>query len=82
MSGMQMLGRLIAPARRPGGRRRRPGHGVDVQPVSINYHHDAPEHGLLLGYAGLDERETLAAIAPLQAVLPSLEASERRAMAP
>lgn len=29
-------------------------HGVDVQPVSIHYHCDEPEQGLLLGYAALN----------------------------
>lgn len=48
-------------------------HGLDVQPVSINYHHDAPEHGLLLGYAGLDARDTLTAIMALRATLRGIE---------
>ena len=42
-------------------------HGVDVQPVSINYNHDAPRHGLLLGYAALSDREVLRAINGLKA---------------
>jgi GntR family transcriptional regulator/MocR family aminotransferase len=40
--------------------------GVNVQPVSINYHHDKASHGLLLGYAALDEREMIKAIDALR----------------
>jgi DNA-binding transcriptional MocR family regulator len=46
--------------------------GVDVQPISINYQQHA-QHGLLLGFAGLDERATLAAIAALQNTFRDLE---------
>jgi hypothetical protein len=43
--------------------------------LAEDYHHDVPEHGLLLGYAGLDERQTVAAIAALQAAFRSIEAA-------
>lgn len=42
-------------------------HGIDLQPISINYHHTPPEHGLLLGYAALNERDILTAIMALKA---------------
>lgn len=41
-------------------------HGVDVQPVSINYRDRTPDHGLLLGFAALDEKTMTAAIAGLR----------------
>ena len=42
-------------------------YGIDLQPISINYHHKVPEHGLLLGYAALNERDILTAIMALRA---------------
>lgn len=41
-------------------------HGVDVQPVSINYRSDAPEHGLLLGFAALDDATAVKAVHALR----------------
>ena len=49
-------------------------HGVDVQPVSMNYRYQTPEHGLLLGFAALDEKNMHAAIAGLQATFRDLDA--------
>ena len=73
-SGIQLLGRFTRPLDDRAVAAAALAQGVDVQPISINYHHDAPEHGLLMGYAGLDERQTLAAIAALQAAFRSLAA--------
>ena len=72
-TGMQLLARL-----RPrwndravaGAALRR---GVDVQPVSINYRYQAPEHGLLLGFAALDEKAMNAAVSGLEAAFGDLE---------
>jgi GntR family transcriptional regulator / MocR family aminotransferase len=47
--------------------------GVDVQPVSINYRYQVPEHGLLLGFAALDEKAMIAAVAGLEAAFGDLE---------
>jgi GntR family transcriptional regulator/MocR family aminotransferase len=44
--------------------------GVDVQPVSINYHYGKPEHGLLLGY---DERDMQRAIGALRDAFRDVE---------
>ncbi len=65
-AGMQVMGRLChglddrvvaaAALRR----------GVDLLPLSTQYHHTPPEHGLLLGFAGVAERDTLAGIRALQ----------------
>lgn len=49
-------------------------HGVDLLPLSQQYHHGRPEHGLLLGYAGLNERQTLAGIKALQAAFAEVAA--------
>ncbi len=48
-------------------------HGLDVQPVSINYRVDPPEHGFLLGYAALDLTATRKAVAVLRATFQELE---------
>jgi len=48
-------------------------HGVDVQPVSINYRHDPPRQGLLLGYAGLGEREMIRAVNGLRVAFQGCE---------
>ena len=47
--------------------------GVDVQPVSINYKYQAAVHGLLLGFAALDEKAMSAAVAGLEAAFCDLE---------
>jgi GntR family transcriptional regulator/MocR family aminotransferase len=52
-------------------------HGIDLQPISINYHHKAPEHGLLLGYAALNERDIQTAVMALRASF--MEAGKMRA---
>ena len=46
--------------------------GLDVQGISINYHCTAPQQGLLLGYAALDERQILRAVLALRAVFMRL----------
>jgi GntR family transcriptional regulator/MocR family aminotransferase len=74
-SGIQLLGRFTRPLDDRAVAAAALRQGVDVQPISINYHHDAPEHGLLMGYAGLDERQTVAAVMALQAAFRSLEES-------
>jgi GntR family transcriptional regulator/MocR family aminotransferase len=73
-AGMQILGRLtafddravVSAALR---------HGLDLQPISINFHVDQPEHGLLLGFAQHNERRALRAVLALKATLAELEAS-------
>ena len=52
--------------------------GVDVQPVSINYYRDRPRHGLLLGYAALDEAETLKAVITLRATFEEIERARNK----
>jgi GntR family transcriptional regulator/MocR family aminotransferase len=44
-----------------------------VQAISINYHSTAPEHGLLLGYAAMDERQILRAVLALRAAFIRLD---------
>ena len=50
--------------------------GIDVQPVSINYQCDAPRQGLLLGFAGLDDREMVRAVNGLRSAFQSVGASK------
>jgi GntR family transcriptional regulator/MocR family aminotransferase len=70
-SGMQILARFKSPMNdimvTEAGYR----HGIDIQPISINYAFDPPEHGLLLGYAALDSREILTAVLALRASFES-----------
>ena len=51
--------------------------GIDVQGISLNYQNE-PEHGLLLGYAALDDRQVLRAILALRAAFVRLAAERRR----
>jgi GntR family transcriptional regulator/MocR family aminotransferase len=76
-SGMQLLGRFVMPFDDGAVAAAALRHGVDVQPISINFHHDPPEHGLLLGFAGLEERDVLPTILALRATFRELEASAR-----
>ena len=52
--------------------------GADVQPVSINYYRDRPRHGLLLGYAALDEAETVKAVVTLRATFEEIERARNK----
>ena len=72
-TGMQLLARLRPPwnDRAVAGAALR--RGVDVQPVSINYKYQVPEHGLLLGFAALDEKAMNAAVSGLEAAFGDLE---------
>lgn len=49
-----------------------------MQPVSINYYRDRPRHGLLLGYAALDEAETLKAVTTLRATFEEIERARNK----
>ncbi|MBL8583830.1 MAG: PLP-dependent aminotransferase family protein [Rhizobiaceae bacterium] len=72
-SGMQLLARFKKPMRDAEVSAAALKEGLDVQGVSINYHSTPPEHGLLLGYAALDERQVLRAILALRAAFLRLE---------
>jgi GntR family transcriptional regulator/MocR family aminotransferase len=48
-------------------------YGVDVQPVSINYLSDAPRQGLLLGFAGLGDREVVRAVNGLRSAFQDFD---------
>jgi GntR family transcriptional regulator/MocR family aminotransferase len=72
-SGMQLFGRFQRPLDDCAVAAAALRHGVDVQPVSINYFHDAPQHGLLLGYAALDETLAQKAIKALRTTFEDLE---------
>jgi len=47
--------------------------GVHVQPLSINFHATRPEHGLLLGFAALNELEMKRAVTRLRATFEDFE---------
>ena len=70
-SGIQLVG-LLAPGlddRAIAARAR--AEGVNVSPLSMQYRHGEGEHGLVMGFAAADERNTLRAIRKLAAILDS-----------
>lgn len=72
-SGMQVLAKFVKPLNDQTVAAVALKHGLDVQPISINFYKDPPEHGLLLGFARLDEREMAAAIRLLKATFLDAE---------
>jgi GntR family transcriptional regulator/MocR family aminotransferase len=81
-SGMQLLGSFIEPFSDLDVARAAQKEGIEVQPASINYYFDEPEHGLLLGYAALDEKQILRATMALRAAFMSLSRQKcQRALA-
>jgi GntR family transcriptional regulator/MocR family aminotransferase len=78
-SGMQVLARFIEPCDDCEFAAAALRNGVDVQPVSIDYHCDAPESGLLLGFAALSSAQAEKAIRALRKTFLEME-SRRRAV--
>jgi GntR family transcriptional regulator/MocR family aminotransferase len=72
-SGMQLLARFNRPLKDVDVVAAAVKEGLDVQAISINYHSTEPEHGLLLGYAAMDERQILRAVLALRAAFMRLE---------
>ncbi len=85
-SGMQLFGRFLMPFDDREVAAVALTYRVDAQPVSANYQCDPPQHGLLLGYAGLNDRQSLAAIGGLRSTFeklePALRESRRRVAEP
>jgi DNA-binding transcriptional MocR family regulator len=57
-------------------------HGLELQPVSINFFADPPEHGLLLGFAGLDKADAELAVKMLRKTFKELEADGAARLVP
>ncbi len=72
-AGMQILGWLIPPLDDHAIASAALRYGVDVQPISINYQHDAPRQGLLLGFAGVGDREMVRAVNGLRSAFQSCD---------
>ncbi len=70
-AGMQVLGWLKPPLDDQAIAAAALHYGVDAQPLSINYRQDMPRQGLLLGFAGLGEREMVRAVAGLRSAFLS-----------
>lgn len=81
-TGMQVIGRfkearddrdMLAAALR---------HGVDFSPLSRHYRHSPPEHGMFLGYAGINGEAMRAGVERLRAAFEEMDlsrdATERR----
>jgi DNA-binding transcriptional MocR family regulator len=77
-SGIQLLGQFAMPMNDAEVANLAFQKGVDVQPVSINYYRDHSRHGLLLGYAALDEAETLKAVITLRATFEEIERARNK----
>ncbi|MER8368848.1 PLP-dependent aminotransferase family protein [Mesorhizobium sp. M0991] len=74
-SGMQLLASFLRPYKDSDVVAAALKEGLDVQDISINYHSTEPEHGLLLGYAAMDERQILRAVLALRAAFLRLDRS-------
>ncbi|WP_246691884.1 MULTISPECIES: PLP-dependent aminotransferase family protein [unclassified Mesorhizobium] len=74
-SGMQLLASFKRPYKDSDVVAAALSQGLDVQGISINYHISEPEHGLLLGYAAMDERQILRAVLALRAAFIKLDRS-------
>jgi GntR family transcriptional regulator/MocR family aminotransferase len=72
-SGMQLLASFTRPYKDSDVVAAAVKEGLDVQGISINYHSGEPEHGLLLGYAAMDERQILRAVLALRAAFIRLD---------
>ena len=75
-SGMQLLAKFIRPFKDGDVVAAALKEGLDVQGISINYHLTEPEHGLLLGYAAMDEHQILRALLALRAAFLRLDRSQ------
>jgi GntR family transcriptional regulator/MocR family aminotransferase len=74
-AGMQVMGRFLVPLDDRGVATAALDNGLELQPVSINFFTDPPEHGLLLGFAGLDETNAELAVKLLRKTFEELEAN-------
>jgi GntR family transcriptional regulator / MocR family aminotransferase len=76
-SGIQLLGRFVQPLDDREVAKLAVSFGVSAQPISANYFVDSPLHGLLLGYAGLNERQSVAAMRGLRQTFEALDGRGR-----
>jgi len=72
-SGMQVLGRFIRPFDDRQVAAAALKRGIHVQPLSINFHDDPPQHGLLLGFAALADRQIELTVRGLRAAFEDLQ---------
>ncbi len=81
--GMQVFARFVTPFDDTKIAQAALARGLDVQPISINYHHGEPEHGLLLGFASLTERQARRVVLSLKAMFEDIatSANSRRILA-
>jgi GntR family transcriptional regulator / MocR family aminotransferase len=77
-SGIQLLGRFKQPFDDREVVRTALSRGVNFQPASESYFFDPPQHGLLLGYAGLSDSQRGAAISALRRTFEILDANRHR----
>jgi GntR family transcriptional regulator/MocR family aminotransferase len=81
-AGIQLIGRFTQPFddHQVAGLVR--SYGLDVHPLSANFHSDPPQQGLLLGFAKLNDRQSAAAIAAMRQAFEDIETGTRHSKAP
>jgi GntR family transcriptional regulator/MocR family aminotransferase len=79
-TGMQMIGRFREPLDDGDVHAAARRHGVDFSRLSMQYRHTKPDHGLMLGYAGVNEEQTQIGIERLRLAFEDLD--RRRGIAP
>ncbi len=77
-TGMQVVGRFTEPRDDGEVLEAALRHGVDFSRLSVHYRHARPEHGMLLGYAGVGQEQARAGVERLRAAFEELDGARRR----
>jgi GntR family transcriptional regulator/MocR family aminotransferase len=80
-TGMQVIGRFTRPLDDGEVHKAAARHGVDFSRLSLQYRHAPPEHGLMLGYAGVNTENARLGVERLRAAFMEVEKSPVRAAA-
>lgn len=79
-AGMQVIGRFTRPLDDGEILEAAVKHGVDFSRLSAQYRHSPPEHGLMLGYAGVSPEQAAAGIERLRSAFADVERAAARAL--
>jgi GntR family transcriptional regulator/MocR family aminotransferase len=71
-AGMQLIGWFREPMDDLAVFREAQDRGIDFSPLSAQYRHGSALHGMLLGYAGVDERQMVTGVGRLQDIFSLL----------
>jgi len=72
-TGMQVVGRFARPRDDADVRATALRHGVDFSRLSVHYRHSEPEHGMMLGYAGVSQEQARQGVERLRAAFEELD---------